>query len=436
MADVLPGVLVVGDWHLASVTVAGLVEAGYRVTLRAGRPWEEDRAAAAEVLAGRRAAGEPGVAEVMARAVAAGGIRTVEGANATYAAAATAGLIVVAFDSRTAPDGSMTDDRPASSAEHLLRAPGRTAPVLLTSQVRAGTCDAVLAAAGAPPDSLVHAPENLRLGRALDDFLRPHRLVLGCAADELPPAVQELAGRLEAGKVLRTGLVEAELIKHGTNAYLAACVTLANDLGAVAAWLGGDPRTVLEGVRADERVAASAPLRPGGPYSGATLQRDVRALWEQGEPLARDGLFRAISASNAVHALAPLAVLDRRLEGLRGRRICLLGLTYKTEVTTLRDSPALALAHELSAQGAEVTAFDPVADPEPTPGLRRHADLAAAADGADCLVLVVEHRAFASPGLLAPLRPRRPLLLRLSGAEADSRVATPPGWQSIDRWQR
>ncbi|MFB7496509.1 UDP binding domain-containing protein [Streptomyces sp. NPDC056161] len=432
----MPDVLVVGDWHLASVTVAGLTEAGYTVTLRAGCPWEADPAAAQALLAGRRAAGEPRVAEVMAGAAAAAGIRTAEGADETQAAAVTTDLIVIAFDSRTTADGSMADDRPARSAEHLLCTVGRTAPVLLTSQVRAGTCDRTLATTGAAPESLVHAPENLRLGRSMADFLRPHRLVLGCAALELPPAVKELTARLEPGRVLHTGLVEAELIKHGTNAYLAACITLANDIGAVTAWLGGDPQTVLEGVRADERVAASAPLRPGGPYSGATLQRDVRALWEQGEPVGRDGLFRAISAANSVHSLAPLAVLDRRLEGLRGRRICLLGLTYKPDVTTLRDSPARTLAHELSAQGAHVTAYDPVADQEEIAGLHRHARLAEAADGADCLVVVAEHRAFTHPGFLDAVRPRRPLLLRLAGTRTDSSVATPPGWQSIDPWQR
>ncbi|MBB5868331.1 UDPglucose 6-dehydrogenase [Allocatelliglobosispora scoriae] len=429
-------VLVVGDWHLASVTAAGLLRLGYTVSSRPDDPDVADEVAAAELAGGSRAAGEPEITELLTAARDRGDLRLLSGAEEADLAAGRAELTVIAYDSRTAADGTAIDERPVRSATAALRAAGRTGPVIVMSQIRAGTGDAVLRAAGLPPDSpdLVHIPENLRLGRSLQDFLQPHRLVVGCNA-EPPEAVRRLVDRLDSPNPLRMSLVEAELVKHGTNAYLAACITLANDLGTIAGHLGADPATVLNGVRADARVAPSAPMRPGEPYSGATLQRDVRALWEHGEPIGRDGLFRAISQSNAVHSLGPLAVLDRRLDGLAGRRVCLLGLTYKPGVSTLRDSPGLRLARELTAHGVEVDAFDPVADTTDLPGIRRHASLAAAADDTDCVVLIVEHEAFTTPSVFADLRPRNRMLLRLTGGEPHSRVPTPAGWLSIDPWR-
>jgi UDPglucose 6-dehydrogenase len=270
----------------------------------------------------------------------------------------------------------------------------------------------------------------------MTDFLHPARVVVGCHGDRPPRAVADLLAALEPGRTLIMTLVEAEMVKHGTNAYLAFCITLANDLGVIAGHLGADPLVVMDGVRADERVAERAPLRPGEAYAGATLTRDVRALWEHGEPIGRDGLFRAISNANSVHALLPMAVLDRVLDGLAGRRICLLGLTYKPGVSTLRDSPGLRLGRELQAQGAAVTAYDPLAEQDDLGGVLRHATFAGAARDADCVVLVVEHEDFAGPAVFEGAAPRGNLLLRLTGAERHSRVPTPAGWRSVDPWTR
>lgn len=432
----MPDVLVCGDWHLASVTAAGLVQLGYVVHIRPGDPGAADDVAFEEIAAGRRAANEPRVADILAAARAEGALRAVLDDAQTANVLRAARLSLVAYDTVTAADGTVTDSRPAVTTEKLLRHRERSGPVVLLSQVRAGTSDAAVTAAGLQAGSpdLVHLPENLRLGHAVPDFLHPARVIVGCNAPEVPAAVRTLLSQLSAGTVLTMSLVEAELVKHATNAYLAACITLANDVGTIAGHLGADPATVLDGVRADERVADRAPLRPGEAYAGATLHRDVRALCERGELIGRDGLFRAIARANTVHALAPLAVLDRRLDGLAGRRICLLGLTYKPGVSTLRDSPGLRLARELRAQGADVTAYDPVAEAADLPGMRRCDSLAAAACDADCVALVVEHEAFTDPTGFDGLAPRGRVLLRLTGSERRSRVATPPGWESVSTW--
>ncbi|MFG2133842.1 UDP binding domain-containing protein [Streptomyces sp. NPDC048751] len=431
----MPRALVAGDWHLASVTVAGLLELGYTVHSHVS-----DGEVFRRLADGSLTANEPGVTPVLGKALADGALLPVLEEESLPAVARECDLSLVSFDTRTLADGTVVDTRPALAAGTLLRVTDGTGPVVMLSQVPAGTSDSVLHTAGLSPASaaLVHMPENLRLGRALEDFLTPHRLVVGCNAPALPDPVEELLVRVEARHVVRLSLLEAELVKHGTNAYLAACITLANDIGTVAAHLGADPVRVMNGVRADARIADGAPLRPGEAYAGATLQRDVRALWEAGAPVGRDGLFKAISHANAVHALEPLAVLDRCLDGLADRHVCLLGLTYKPGTSTLRDSPAARFARELTAMGCKVTAFDPVAEPALLEGIVRYDALEDAVHAADCVVLTVEHDEFTTAhGFpLGDTRPRRRLLVRTSARERDSGVPTPAGWDSVDLWQR
>ncbi|MFD5625700.1 UDP binding domain-containing protein [Streptomyces sp. NPDC127072] len=465
----MPDVLLVGDWHLASVTAAGLTRLGYTVHVRPdavetpgragfgaleapGRagfdavetpgqaPFSAletpDRAAFDALARGHRCGDEPEVAGILAAARENGTLRPVLDEAQAAEVLRHADMSLVVHDTGTAADGTVTDLRPVAALRQLLGDHGRRGPVVVASQLRAGTCDAALADAGLPADSpdLIHIPENLRLGRAVSDFLQPARTVVGCNSPHLPQAVRDLLDRLGSRDELHMRLVEAELVKHGTNAYLALCITLANDLGTVAAHLGADPVTVLDGVRADERVAAGAPLRPGEPYAGATLHRDVRALVEHGEPIGRDGLFRAVAHANAVHALAPLAALDKHLEGVAERTVCLLGLTYKPGVSTLRDSAALRLADELHAQGARVTAYDPIAETADLPDMQRRTTFTEAAADADCVVLTVEHPAFTDPAFFESATPRHALLLRLTGTERRSRVPTPHGWRSVDLW--
>ena len=421
-------VVVVGDWPLASVTSAGLLNLGYSV-----RGWDRDRDAreVLETLGGT--AGEPGVADVLATAAADGRYVVLADEVDLDQALGGAGLVVVAYDSRTTVDGEIDDSRSEDAVRALLERGVSGPAIMLCSQVRAGTCERLLRSSGLPADSqaLVHVPENLRLGSALEDFLHPERLVVGCDAPELPPAVAELVARWKARDIRRVRLVEAELVKHGTNVFLSMCIVFANDLGWIARELGADPVAVTEAVRADSRVSPKAPLRPGQAYAGATLQRDVRALWEVGELFGRDTLFAAVSRSNASHALAPVALLDRILDGLYQRRVCLLGLTYKPGIATLRDSPALRLAKELTAFGCTVTAHDPHAEQIALDAVDRHCTVSSAAAEADCVVLVTAHEEYRSLDL-GSLPVRRPNLLNLCAAASNLRGHD--GWQLHDMW--
>ncbi len=417
----MPSAVVLGDWHLASVTAAGLVRLGYRVRL-----WAGDPPTTLAVVRGERAAAEPEVAQLLAT----GDCQPIEDENLLGAALGAAALAFVAFDSASASDGTVADSRPADAVRRIWQLTGGGCPIVLSSQVRAGSCDALLAelAGGSADPRLVHLPENLRLGRALADFTHPQRLVVGCN-DNLPEPVREFIDRLGTTQPIRLRLAEAELVKHGTNAFLALCIAFANDLGWIARSLGADAGRVLGAVRADQRVGDQAPLRPGDAYSGATLQRDVRALCGLGRPVGRDSLFDAISRANAVHAMAAVAVLDRLFDGLAGRAVSLLGLTYKPNVSTLRDSPALRLAAQLHQHGCRVTGYDPVAEPLPSAsGIERSPSLAAAVAGVDCVVLVTAHDELRTADLGAT-EPGRRLLFDLTGS-----ARAPDGWQVLDLW--
>lgn len=418
--------VVVGDWHLASVTAAGLVELGYRVDV-----WAGDAESTQALVRGERAAGEAGIAQRLGSA--GGNCRPLTDEHQLTVSVGAAGFVLIAFDSSTTRDGAMIDRRPTDAVRQVWQASAGKCPILLSSQVRAGTCDDLLRelAGTTDDDRLVHVPENLRLGVALSDFLAPERLVLGC--NGTPPApIAQFIRRLRAGQLIDLRLIEAELVKHGTNAFLAMCIAFANDLGWIARGLGADAGPVLDAVRADPRVGRQAPLRPGDAYSGATLQRDVRALDEHGRPFGRDGLFAAVSRSNAVHGLAAVSVLDRMLDGVDGRSVCLLGLTYKPNVSTLRDSPALRLAEQLALQGCRVTAYDQIAEPLPdTSAIERCVSMDDAVAGVDCVMLMTPHDDIRLAELAAT-RPTRALLFDVCGAGT---AQAPAGWHSVGLWQ-
>src|SRR5262249_55884563 len=136
---------------------------------------------------------------------------------------------------------------------------------------------------------------------------------------------------------VRVRLASAEMTKHATNAYLALCIAFANDLAWLSLETGADPDEVTASLRADPRVAPTAPLRPGTAFSGATLSRDLEVLRALGAAHERPDLFDAVIRSNERHAHLPVSWLEAELNTLRGRDIAVAGLTYKPGTSTVRD---------------------------------------------------------------------------------------------------
>lgn len=396
-----------GLWHLGSVTAAALLERGAAVV-----GWDPRAPYAAAVAAGSAPLAEPGVDAALAAGRAAG--RLAAGTDA--AILRDCAVVCFAFDTpvdeRDAPAVDWIEARFAELVEVLAGEP----LVIVSAQAPAGTGDRWRARLRArlPGAELVVAPENLRLGRALADARAPRALVLGAhsaaaaarAAAVLGPGVEPIVMRPAS----------AELAKHAVNAVLGTAVVLGNALGDVAEEVGADMRDVLRAVYADGRIAPGTPLRPGLPFAGGTLGRDLQAL---AALAGADSLFGAVWADN--HARTDR--IARRIAALvadaAAPRVGLWGLTYKAGTSTLRRSAALEIAAALDARGVAVVAHDPAADFAELPArppLTRVETPLAACHGADLLVLVTPWEVYRAPdwGAVAGAL-RRPRVLDTAG---------------------
>lgn len=219
-----------------------------------------------------------------------------------------------------------------------------------------------------PAVRLAHNPEFTREATAVSDFLEPDRVVIGvdghddgAAGSELAEALQHVYAPLDA-PVMVTDLTSAETIKLASNVFLAAKITFANELSRLAAATGADAAAVVDGMGMDRRIGRAF-LSPGPGFGGSCFPSQARALPE----LARSHgvqtpLMDAVWPSNLAQADWLLDGLERAIGSpLAGRRVALLGLTFKAGTDDLRESPALHLGEVLLDRGAQVAAFDPVA---------------------------------------------------------------------------
>jgi UDPglucose 6-dehydrogenase len=252
------------------------------------------------------------------------------------------------------------------------------------------------AARGLSPIRVFANPEFLRTGRAIEDFLRPTRVVIGSTDDQRTDPLERLIALyapLEAPVVLM-GAESAELVKNASNAFLAMRISFVNELAALCDASGASIDAVVEGMGMDPRIGSQF-MRPGLGYGGSCLPKDVRSLRTMG----RDrGL--AMPLTEAVHAVnaAQVALVADRLETMLDRpmadaRIAVLGLAFKPDTDDIRDSPAIAFAAELGRRGAAVVACDPQAASRAAlvlPSLEVADDALSAASAADATVLATE----------------------------------------------
>ncbi len=249
---------------------------------------------------------------------------------------------------------------------------------------------------------VVSNPEFLREGSAIDDFLYPDRIVLGgadedvsCVAELYQPVLnQSFAGgrRGIQPALITTELASAEMIKYAANAFLATKISFANEMAQLCELLGADVREVLPAIGADHRVG-SAFLNPGVGWGGSCFGKDVAALISSGQEYGyTPTMLQATVAINKAQRASVVRKLQRELHVLKGRRVALLGLTFKPGTDDLRDSPALDIARRLLAAGVTVSAFDPVLKELPVEfgAVRLAHDVYDAADRVDAVVVTTE----------------------------------------------
>ncbi|ARU63064.1 nucleotide sugar dehydrogenase [Tumebacillus avium] len=246
------------------------------------------------------------------------------------------------------------------------------------------------------PFDIVSNPEFLREGKALHDALHPERIVIGCESDKARAVMTSLYEGLRT-VLFYTTVRDAEMIKYASNAFLATKISFINELARLCEKTGASISKVARGMGLDSRIGGQF-LRAGIGYGGSCFPKDVEALLhlsrQEGVPLQ---LLDAVARVNQEQAAWFLQKVLRHLGPLSGKKIALLGLTFKPGTDDIREAPALRLIPELLAAGAELSAYDPQgmeAVRRLHPGLRYAKDPYDALAGADGALLLTEWQEF------------------------------------------
>ena len=345
-------VTVIGAGYVGLITAVGLVELGHAVELVEADP---DRLAT--LRSGRAPIHEAGLPDSLSAALAAGSLTLADHPTGR------ADVVLVCVGTPIGEDGrsDLSQLRGALAALEPLAAAGT--PIVIRSTLPPGSTRAAVAWAGSTTSHLLTNPEFLRQGTALEDFRNPTRIIVGRFEDADPDAVAlvvALYDRLTA-PVLIVDIAAAELIKNGSNAFLALKLSFTNEIASMAEEYGTDAADVMRGIGLDPRIGATY-MRPSFGFGGSCLPKELRALAVAGQDRGLD-MHVTVAASEA-NAAQQRRFADRvaaAVGGLPGKRIGLLGLAFKAGTDDTRDSPALALAEGLLAGGAHVRAYDPEA---------------------------------------------------------------------------
>jgi UDPglucose 6-dehydrogenase len=248
--------------------------------------------------------------------------------------------------------------------------------------------------------AVVSNPEFLREGAAIGDFKRPDRIVIG-AEDEFGRQVMNEVYRplfLNKAPILFTGRRTAELIKYAANAFLATKITFINEMADLCEKVGADVQDVARGIGLDGRIGSKF-LHAGPGYGGSCFPKDTLALLKTAEDF--DSPTRIVEAVVAVNDGRKRAMGRKVIDALggdaRGKKVALLGLTFKPNTDDMRDSPSIAIAQTLAEAGATISAYDPEGMEQARPlmqGVEMAASPYEAIAGADAVVIVTEWDAF------------------------------------------
>ncbi len=417
-------VCVYGLWHLGSVTAACLARAGIRTI-----GLDPNARTIAMLATGMPPLFEPGLEDLIK-----GGLSAQTLSFTTeLPAVAEAEIVWVAFDTPVDDEDRADTDFVVQRIEAIFPYLRDGAVVLVSSQLPVGSIREIeqrfASVASGRSVAFAYSPENLRLGQAIKVFTAPGRIVVGVRNEQsrqvLGPLLQPFCD-----KPLWMSVESAEMTKHALNAYLATAITYINEIAVLCEKVGADARDVEAALRTDPRIGANAYVRPGAPFAGGTLARDVVFLTDIA---ARQGLelplLAGVVPSNRARRHWPLEQVASRLGNLRGSKVAVLGLTYKPGTDTLRRSLAVELCTALTRGGAAVIAFDPAISrlPSTLDGVLTLAPSAeSAVVGADAAIIATEWPAFR--GLAAHLlvqHMRRPLVIDHNGFLAATLASDP-----------
>jgi len=376
---------VIGTGYVGLVTAAGFAELGSEV-------WcvDIDAEKVRRLRAGETPIYEPGLQELLAR-----NRERMHFDTDLGPALANARLLFVAVG--TPPTYSGDADLSAVHAVVDAIPAAEDRALVMKSTVPAGTGASLrraFAEQGKQVLSYVSCPEFLKEGSAVGDFMHPDRVVIGDEGGWAGDAVAELYAPLQA-PVVRTDVASAEMVKLASNAFLATKISFINEIANVCEETGADVVEVARGMGLDERIGAKF-LQAGIGFGGSCFPKDVDALKQlAGNSGYHFQLLTSVIEVNELQKRRVIGKLQRHLGPLAGRRVALLGLAFKPDTDDMREASSLVLTARLLADGASVSAYDPVAEDqarELMSGITYAASPLEALQGADAAVLVTEWR--------------------------------------------
>jgi UDPglucose 6-dehydrogenase len=345
---------VVGLWHLGSVTASCLAEKGFIVNA-----YEDDENTINNFNKGVLPIFEPGLEDII----------NLNKKNGTLSfssdplSISNAELIWVTYD-------TPVNDQDIADVEFVINNIIALFPyfkqdsiVLISSQLPVGSISYLetifLNKFPERNVSFACSPENLRLGKAIDVFMNPDRIIVGIRDEEAKNKINKILSCITEN-IIWMKVESAEMTKHALNAFLATSVVFINELAVLCEYVGASANEVEEGLKSELRIGKKAYLRPGSAFDGGTLARDVTYLVEKEiEHNLSTIFFSSILKSNENHKNWVVNKIAAEFPSLKDKKIGILGLTYKPGTNTLRRSTAIEICNLLYKKGAKISAFDP-----------------------------------------------------------------------------
>ena len=332
------------------------------------------------------------------------------------AAMAQAQIVFIAVGTPPDEDGSADLTHVLEVARTIGRTLTRPIVVVNKSTVPVGTADSVRAAIAGElavrsvdtAFDVVSNPEFLKEGDAVQDCMRPDRIIIGADSQRAVEALKVLYAPFNRNheRIVQMDVRSAELTKYAANAMLATKISFMNEIANIAEQVGADVEQVRRGIGSDPRIGYHF-IYPGAGYGGSCFPKDVKALAYSSRAHGHEPtLLDAVESVNASQKRKLFALVERHFNGhLSGRTIALWGLAFKPNTDDMREAPSRTLLDQLWNAGVAVRAYDPEATAEAERIFGKRADLVlcdqpyAALEGADALVVVTEWKEFRSPDL-------------------------------------
>lgn len=395
-------IAVVGTGYVGLVAGVCFADAGHKVTCV-----DQDQKKIALLKDGIVPIYEPGLEDIMIPATKAGRLQFTTDLKAALEGCSVA---FIAVGTPEMEDGSADLRATLKVAQQIGEHAQNSLFVVLKSTVPVGTSgqiQAILDQATRFPCEVVNNPEFLKEGTAIEDFLKPDRIVIGCKTEAAQKAMEELYSPFvkNGHPIFFMDNTSAELTKYAANAFLSIKISFINELARLADKVGADINKVRQGFTTDRRINPAF-FYPGVGFGGSCFPKDTKALVSTGERLGVP--MRITDAAQRVNAIQKnylFELMEKQFSSLKGKKIAVWGLAFKPRTDDVREAPSLTLIESLVAAGATVCAFDPVAQETGKAALSTLAAKAVtmaktamdALEGADALALVTEWNEFRAP---------------------------------------